>query len=50
VLVADASKIGRRAFAAVGEPGAFDTFITDDGITTKQLRDFEDGGMRVIVA
>ncbi|MGN6199587.1 DeoR/GlpR family DNA-binding transcription regulator [Humibacter sp.] len=50
VLVADSSKIGRRAFASVGKPGAFDTFITDDGITTKQLNDFKDAGMRVIVA
>jgi DeoR family transcriptional regulator of aga operon len=50
VLVADASKIGRRAFASVGAPGAFDTFITDDGITTKQLSDFNDAGLRVIVA
>lgn len=50
VLVADASKIGRRAFASVGAPGAFDTFITDDGITTKQLSDFKDAGLRVIVA
>jgi DeoR family transcriptional regulator of aga operon len=50
VLVADSSKIGRRAFASVGKPGAFDTIITDDGITTKQLSAFKDAGMRVIVA
>ncbi|WP_022900799.1 DeoR/GlpR family DNA-binding transcription regulator [Humibacter albus] len=50
VLVTDSSKIGRRAFASVGRPGAFDTIITDDGITTKQLAAFEDSGVRVIVA
>jgi len=50
VLIADSSKIGRRAFAAVGEPGAFDTLITDGGITPGQRAAFEDGGVRVIVA
>ncbi|MHA7985659.1 DeoR/GlpR family DNA-binding transcription regulator [Rathayibacter sp. CAU 1779] len=50
VLVADSSKIGRRAFATVGDPGAFDTIITDDGITTGQRKAFEDAGVRVIVA
>jgi DeoR family transcriptional regulator of aga operon len=50
VLVADSSKIGHRAFAAVGEPGAFETFITDSGITHEQRAAFEDAGVRVIVA
>lgn len=50
VLVADSSKIGRRALAAVAEPGTFDTLITDDGITTSQLSAFENAGLRVIVA
>ena len=50
VLIADSSKIGRRALASVGRAGAFDTFITDDGITPQQVREFEDAGVRVIVA
>jgi DeoR family transcriptional regulator of aga operon len=50
VIVADSSKIGRRAFASVAEPGTFDTLITDDGITTSQRSAFEDAGLRVIVA
>jgi len=50
VLIADASKIGRRAFASVGGPGAFDTLVTDDGITTGQVKAFEAAGVRVIVA
>ncbi len=50
VIVADSSKIGRRAFASVGRPGGFDTVITDDGITTAQLSALEETGLRVIVA
>jgi DeoR family transcriptional regulator of aga operon len=50
VLVADSSKIGRRTFATLGEPGLFTTLITDDGITREQKAAFEEAGYKVIVA
>jgi DeoR family transcriptional regulator of aga operon len=50
VIVADSSKIGRRAFATLGEAHLFDTLITDDRVTQEQLRAFADAGLRVIVA
>jgi len=50
VIVADSSKIGRRAFATLGEAHLFDTLITDDRVTQEQLRAFDDAGLRVIVA
>ena len=50
VIVTDSSKIGRTAFATLGEPTLFDTLITDDRITREQRTAFEDAGLRVIVA
>jgi len=50
VIVTDSSKIGRTAFATLGDPTLFDTLITDDRITPEQLSAFEDAGLRVIVA
>lgn len=50
VLIADSSKIGRKAFAAVGEPTSFDTFITDSGITAEQRAAFEERSVRVVIA
>lgn len=50
VIVTDSSKIGRRTFATLGEPGLFGTLITDDGILPAQKRAFEDAGYRVVVA
>lgn len=50
VVVADSSKIGRRAFATLGDETLFDTLITDDGITPDQRSAFEDAGLRVIIA
>lgn len=49
VLVADSSKIGRRAFATMELP-ATTMIITDGGITAEQRRDFADRGFEVIVA
>ncbi|WP_243062553.1 DeoR/GlpR family DNA-binding transcription regulator [Humibacter sp. RRB41] len=49
VLIADSSKIGRRAFAAVGDRRLFETLITDDGITDEQRASFEAAGVHVIV-
>lgn len=50
VIVADSSKIGRRAFAAIGPPRLFDTMITDNGATRDQLDRLSEAGYDVIVA
>ena len=50
VVVADSSKIGRTAFAALGGPGLLSTLITDDGIADEQRAAFEAAGVEVIVA
>ncbi|QAY73259.1 DeoR/GlpR transcriptional regulator [Agromyces protaetiae] len=49
VIVADASKLDRRAFAAIGAP-LFDTLITDGGATEDQRVRFREAGYEVIVA
>jgi DeoR family transcriptional regulator of aga operon len=49
-LVCDSSKIGRRAFAAVGGSGAFEALITDSGISDEWQASFQNAGLRVIVA
>jgi DeoR family transcriptional regulator of aga operon len=51
VIVADSSKIGRTAFAALtGGAEVFGTLITDDGITQEQRAGFAKHGVEVIVA
>ena len=50
VVVADSSKIGRTAFATLGDASVIGTIITDSGITQKQLAAFADRGFTVIVA
>ncbi|QIG39434.1 DeoR/GlpR transcriptional regulator [Microbacterium sp. 4R-513] len=50
VIVADASKLGRRAFASIGHPGLFSTIITDAAVTDDQRRSLEDQGYEIIVA
>lgn len=50
VIVADAAKMDRRSFATIGPKGLFSTVVTDDGITTDQLRRLEAAGYEVIVA
>ena len=50
VLVADASKIDKRAFAAIGHRRLFSTIITDAGATLEQRQRLTDGGYDVIVA
>jgi DeoR family transcriptional regulator of aga operon len=50
VLVADSSKIGRVAFAALGALGEFSALITDAGISAEHLRAFAEVGLEVIVA
>ncbi|BDZ54678.1 DeoR/GlpR family DNA-binding transcription regulator [Agromyces marinus] len=50
VVVADSSKIGRRAFATVGGPSLFGMLVTDSGITDEQRAQFETAGLEVVVA
>jgi DeoR family transcriptional regulator of aga operon len=50
VIVADASKIDKRAFASIGARRLFSTIITDDAITRDQRRRLTDAGYDVIVA
>jgi len=50
VVVADSSKIGRKAFATLGGPKVLTTLITDDGITGEQRAAFVEQGIEVIVA
>jgi len=50
VLVADASKIDKRAFAAIGHRRLFPTVITDASATLEQRQRLADSGYDVIVA
>ena len=50
VLVADSSKIDKRAFAAIGPRRLFSTLITDGGVTREQRRVSPTAGYDVIVA
>jgi DeoR family transcriptional regulator of aga operon len=50
VIVADSSKIGKRAFASMNLPRGSTTLITDDGITEDQRRRFAESGFEVVVA
>ncbi|GLZ40088.1 DeoR/GlpR family DNA-binding transcription regulator [Actinokineospora sp. NBRC 105648] len=49
VVVADASKLGRGAFAEICRPGAVDLLLTDKRVSDSQLRDLEGQGVRVLV-
>ena len=50
VIVADSSKIGKTAFATIGDLNLFSVLITDSGITADQLSAFAEAGLDVIVA
>lgn len=50
VVIADSSKIGRRAFATIGGSELFDTLITDTGISAQDAAAFRERGIDVIVA
>jgi DeoR family transcriptional regulator of aga operon len=50
VIVADSSKIGRTAFAGLGELDLFSALITDSGITSVQRAAFFERGLEVIIA
>jgi DeoR/GlpR family transcriptional regulator of sugar metabolism len=49
-LVADSSKIGRNSFSSLGPVAVFHTLITDSGITDENRKNFEDMGIKVLVA
>ncbi|WP_030901862.1 DeoR/GlpR family DNA-binding transcription regulator [Streptomyces sp. NRRL F-5126] len=48
VLVADSTKIGNRAFATIGGPEVFDTFITDGDAPEAARRAFEEAGWSLL--
>lgn len=48
VVVADSSKLGRRAFARICTPGEIGVLVTDTGISTATSARFADAGIRVI--
>ncbi len=50
ILVADASKIDKRAFAAIGNGKLFSTIITDAAATADQRQRLIDSGYEVIIA
>ena len=50
VIVADASKLGRRAFARVCPTSRISTLVTDNGADSAQVASLEAAGVRVIVA
>src|SRR5690606_8669475 len=49
-IVADASKLGRHAFARICPVERVDTLVTDTGADREQVAAFERVGVRVIVA
>lgn len=50
VIVADSSKVGRRAFAGIGTGSTFQTLITDDEVEAEQIAAFEERGIAVRIA
>lgn len=49
-LLADSSKIGKTAFAVLGELERIDYLITDSGISAEDKRRFEELGIKVVIA
>ncbi|OIV37090.1 alkaline phosphatase [Mangrovactinospora gilvigrisea] len=50
VVVADSSKVGRRAFARICGPDRIDVLVTDSGVDEAAVAEFTDAGVRVITA
>jgi len=50
VVVADSSKVGRRAFARICAPAQIDVLVTDTGLTDEAAERFADAGLRVMTA
>jgi DeoR/GlpR family transcriptional regulator of sugar metabolism len=49
-LIADSSKIGRTSFSSLGSLNLIHGFITDEAISDKDHKRFEDAGVEVIIA
>lgn len=49
-LVADSTKINRSSFTRLGALEVVNSFITDDGITDKDAKEFERRGIEVLIA
>jgi len=50
MVVADASKIGRRGFARISELAAVDDLVTDTSVSDADVTELERAGVRVHVA
>ncbi|HUD78659.1 MAG TPA: DeoR/GlpR family DNA-binding transcription regulator [Streptosporangiaceae bacterium] len=50
VVVADSSKIGRRAFARICAPGEIDVLVTDAGLADDAAARFAEAGVQVMTA
>src|SRR5580700_3826060 len=50
VVVADGSKVGRRAFALICAAAAVDVLVTDSSLTREAAARFEEVGVRVLTA
>src|SRR5580700_6328229 len=50
IIVADSSKVGRRAFARICGPAEVDTLVTDAGIANDELNVLKAAGIDVVVA
>ncbi|WP_286197166.1 DeoR/GlpR family DNA-binding transcription regulator [Tropicibacter sp. R15_0] len=49
-LVADSTKINRPSFTLLGDLSLVQTFITDDGISDKDAKEFENRGIELLIA
>ncbi|TWF59339.1 DeoR/GlpR family DNA-binding transcription regulator [Neorhizobium alkalisoli] len=49
-LVADSTKINRSSFTRLGSLDVIHSFITDDGISDRDAREFEKRGIEVLIA
>lgn len=49
-LVADSSKINKSAFTRLGALDLVQTFITDEGISDRDAREFEKRGIKILIA
>jgi DeoR family transcriptional regulator of aga operon len=50
VIVADSSKVGRRAFARICTAREIDVLVTDAGITEDDVARLKDAGVDVVIA
>jgi DeoR/GlpR family transcriptional regulator of sugar metabolism len=50
VIVADSSKVGRRAFARICTAREIDVLVTDKGIATDDAAQLEEAGVDIITA